>query len=210
MIERKLVSQKVKEQLVKEYIMKSLPKAGISDVKLNLTPLGERIIIYSSRPGLVVGSGGRNINKLTEELKTKIGLENPQIETSEVEQPNLDAQIMADKIASYFEKFGSKNFKGIMHLALEDIMNAGAIGAEIVVSGKVPSARAKSWRVIAGHMKKCGDIALTRVRKAKASAQLKSGTLGIKVSIMPPGTMLTDHIEQIKKDETKVQDDKKE
>ncbi len=195
MIEKKFVSQKIKESMIKEHVMKSLAKAGISHVKLQLTPLGEKIIVYTSHPGLVVGSGGKNINRLTAELKEKIGLENPQIETSEVEQLNLDAQIMADKMASYFERFGSKNFKGIMHTTIEAIMSAGALGAEIVVSGKVPSARAKSWRVLAGYMKKCGNIALTNVKEGKSFAQLKSGTLGIKVRIMPPGTRLTDNIE---------------
>lgn len=206
MIERKFVSQKLRENMIKEYVMKSLAKAGISHVKLQLTPLGEKIIVYTSHPGLVVGSGGRNINKLTAELKEKIGLENPQIETSEVEQLNLDAQIMADKMASYFERFGSKNFKGVMHATIESIMSAGALGAEIVLSGKVPSARAKSWRVLAGYMKKCGNIALTNVKEAKSFAQLKSGILGIKVRIMPPETALTDHIklrDEIKENEQK-------
>ena len=76
-------------------------------------------------------------------------------------------------------------------------MGAGALGIEIIISGKVPSSRAKSWRFYQGYLKKCGDIALTGVDTAYASAKLKSGVVGIQVRIMPPGTKLPDHIELI-------------
>ncbi len=192
MIERKFVSQNMKNFQIQEYIFQSVPKSGISHTRLQLTPLGEKIIIYSERPGLVVGKSGSNIKRLTIALKKKFGLENPQIELSELTNPSIDAQIIADKMATSLERYGSKNFKGTMHKAVMEVMRAGATGLEIVLSGKVPSSRAKSWRVLAGYMKKCGDIAQTQVKKAHASAQLKTGTIGIKVHIMPSDTVLPD------------------
>ncbi|MBI2574640.1 30S ribosomal protein S3 [Candidatus Woesearchaeota archaeon] len=198
MIERDFVSQKMKEFQIQEFISENLRNVGHSHTKLIRTPLGEKIIVYTSRPGLVVGRKGQNITELTKTLKKRFNLENPQIEISEVEYPNLDAQVVAEKIANSLERFGAKRFKGIMHKALEDALNAGAIGVEIKLGGKIPSKRARSWRVYGGYIKKCGDIAVEQVRKAYGTAKLKPGTIGIKVSIMPPGIALPDNIELLK------------
>ncbi len=194
MIERKFVNQNVKEFEIKEYIRTNLSRVGLSDVKLQRTPLGEKIIISTSRPGLVVGRSGTNITKLTQDLKQVFKLENPQIEIEEVLSIGLDVNIMAEMIANSLEKFGMARFKGIGHKAMADIMGSGAVGVEILISGKVPSARAKSWRFYQGYLKKCGDVAVSEVKVAYAAAQLKSGTVGIKVSIMLPGTILPDRL----------------
>jgi len=204
MIERKFVKQNVTEQSIQEYVMSRLSRAGVSHVKLQLTPLGEKITVFSSHPGLVVGSGGENIKTLTAALKKKLKLENPQIEISEITTPNSDAQIVADKIAASLERYGSKNFKGVMHRTITDVINQGARGVEIVLSGKIPGARAKCWRILRGYMKKCGDIAVTDVKFARAYAQLKSGTIGVKVKIMPSGIVLPDTVKIIEEKKTEM------
>lgn len=198
MIERKFVAERVKEFQIQQYIDQTLKNVGHSSTKLVRTPLGEKIIIHASRPGLVVGKKGENIKKLTNTLKKKFNLENPQIEIAEVENPNLDAQIVAERIASTLERFGIQKFKGIAHKTMQDVMNAGALGIEIRISGKVPSARAKSWRFYNGYLKKCGNVALTQVKRAKTFATLRPGTVGVKVAIMPPDVHLPDDIEVLK------------
>ncbi len=200
MIERKFVKEKFKEYQVQEYISKTLKNVGHSHTKLVRTPLGEKIIIFASRPGLVVGRKGENIKKLTMTLKKKFGLENPQIEISEVERPQLDAQIVAERIASTLERFGIQKFKAVGHKTMSDVINAGALGIEIIISGKVPSSRAKSWRFYSGYLKKSGSVAITGIKSANASAQLKTGTVGVKVRIMPPDVLLPDDIELKKED----------
>jgi small subunit ribosomal protein S3 len=194
MIERKFVSQNMKEYQIKEYISKSLNKAGLAEVRLVRTPLGEKIIISAARPGLVVGRSGANIARLTKEIKEKFGLENPQIELEEVIHPLLDATIVAESIASALERFGSSRFKGIGHKAMTDVMGAGALGIEIKISGKLPSTRAKTWRFYNGYLKKCGDIAVNKIKRAEVQARLKSGIIGIQVRIMPPDIILPDKI----------------
>ena len=194
MIERKFISQNKKEFQIKEHIQQSLNKVGLSKVKLVRTPLGEKIIIAASRPGLVVGRAGANISRLTREIKEKFGLENPQIELEEVNEPSLDANIIAEMIANSLERFGSSRFKGIGHKAMTDVMNAGAYGVEILISGKIPSSRAKNWRFYKGYLKKCGDIAVSQVRSARVQAKLKTGIIGIVVNIMPPGIKLPDRV----------------
>ncbi len=183
---KKIVEQKIKEFQIQEFIGTNLKQVGLSSSKLQMTPLGEKIVVNAARPGLIVGKKGQSIKRLTNQLKKKFNLENPQIEINEIENPNLDAQIIAERISTSMERFGSQRFKAIGHKVLEDVMNAGALGIEVVVSGKVPSARAKRWRFYQGYLKKSGDIAISGVLKAYSTAELKSGTVGIQVRIMPP------------------------
>ena len=194
-IERKFVSQNLKEMQIKEYIIDTLGKVGVAHVKLQRTPLGEKILISCSRPGLVVGRAGSNIQRLTLDLKSKFGLENPQIEIEELTNPMLEASILAEMISNSMERFGTARFKGIGHKAMTEATNAGALGIEILISGKVPSQRAKTWRFYAGYLKKCGDVAIEGVDIAYRIALLKSGVVGIKVSVMPPTTILPDRID---------------
>ena len=210
MIERKFIAQKIKEYQIQEYIENNLKNVGHSHTKMIKTPLGEKIIISASRTGLIVGRKGQNIKELTKTLKKRFGLENPQIEISEVKDINLDANIVAERITDSLERFGAQKFKAIGHKTMENIMDAGALGVEIIVSGKIPSSRAKSWRFYSGYLKKCGDIAIVGVDKAHLQAKLKTGVVGVKVSIMPPGTKLPDKIELIEQKEEKVEEVKEE
>jgi len=194
-IERKFISQNLKELQIKEYILQTLGKVGVAHVKLQRTPLGEKILISCSRPGLVVGRAGSNIQKLTQELKSRFGLENPQIEIEELTNPMLEASILAEMISNSMERFGTGRFKGIGHKAMTEAMRSGALGVEILISGKVPSQRAKTWRFYNGYLKKCGDVAVEGVDIAYRVALLKTGIVGIKVSVMPPTTILPDRID---------------
>lgn len=197
MIEKKFVEQSKKEFQIEEFISETLKNAGHSHTRLLRTPLGDKVVIYTSRPGLIVGRGGQTISKLTEVLRKRFSLENPQVEISEIENANLDARIVAEKIASALEKYGVNRFKGVMHKAIEDVLAAGAQGVEIRLSGKLPSARAKGWRVYGGNLRKCGDAALKAVDRAIFTAQLKAGVIGIKVRIMPPGVVMPDDVKII-------------
>src|SRR3989344_4481326 len=209
MIERKFIAQKIKEFEIQKYVADNLKSVGHSHTKMQKTPLGEKIIIYASRPGLIVGRKGQNIKQLTKSLKRKFELENPQIEISEVEKPSLDANIVAEKIVDALEKFGIEKFKAIVHKILTEVMRNGALGIEIIISGKVPSSRAKSWRFYSGYLKKSGDVA-NAVRKSNAQAMLKTGIIGVKISIMPPDIKLPDSVELVDYVEKKVEEAKEE
>ena len=210
MIERKIVAQKKKEYQIQEMIANNVRGSGYSHTKLQRTPLGEKIIIHAARPGLIVGRKGQNITKLTKNLKNSFELENPQIEINEIENINLNAQVVAGKISESLERFGTARFKGIMHKTMEEVMSAGALGIEIVISGKIPGARAKSWRVYSGYLKKCGDIAINGVDKAKIRAVIKTGVVGVKVSIMPPDIKLPDNIQLLEEKQEVIEEIKEE
>ena len=189
MEERKTVSFKKDEFSIREYIKKNLGKGKISHVRIEYTPVGEKIIVSTHKPGLVIGRRGEKIDELTRVLKKRFNLENPHIEIDEIMKPELDAQLMADEIALSLERFGPIKFKVIAYKALQKIMNSGAAGAEIKLSGKLPSARARQWRFAQGYLKKTGDSAKV-VDRAQSRAETKPGTVGIKVAILSPEGIL--------------------
>ena len=204
MIERKFISQNFKEFQIKEFVKNSLSRVGLSGVKLQRTSLGERLVISASRPGLIVGRGGSTIQKITRELKEKFSLENPQIEIEEITDLSSDATVVAEGIVSQLERFGTQRFKGIGHKTMDQIMRSGALGVEILISGKIPSSRAKTWRFADGYMKKCGDLAITGVNTAKEFASLKTGVVGVQVRIMPGTTRLPDQITFDKREKAEI------
>ena len=196
MIEREFIKDRVKYVEVKEYVDAQIGKlAGVGKITIEKTPLGEKITIEAARPGIVIGRVGKTISELTNALKTKYRLENPQIDVKEASNPKTNAAIVAKKIASDLERFGPAKFKAIGYRAMQDALNAGAQGAEIRISGRgVPGARAQSWRFYGGHMKKCGQVALEGVDFAIAHADLHSGSVCIQVAIMPHDVELPDRI----------------
>ena len=194
MEEKNVVRFKKEEFAIREYIRNSLGKGKVSRVKMEYTPVGEKIIISTNKPGLIIGRGGEKIEELTRVLKNKFKLENPHIEIDEIKHPEFDAQIMADEIALSLERFGSLKFKVIAYRTLQKIMSAGALGTEIRLSGKLPGARAKTWRFAQGYLKKTGDSAKV-VDRAQTRAQTKPGTVGVKVSILSPDAVLKDKID---------------
>lgn len=193
MEEKRFVDFKKEELRVKEYIKNELGKGRISAVNVEYTPVGEKIMVHTSRPGLVIGRKGEKISYLTAVLKRRFKLDNPHIEVVEIQEPLLDAQLVADEIAVMLEKRGSLKFKVIAYKMLTQIIKAGALGVEIRLSGKLPSDRARTWRFAQGYLKKTGDPA-KMVDRAQSQAVTISGVVGIKVSILHPNIDLKDHI----------------
>ncbi len=193
MEEKKFVTFKKEELRVKDYIKRALGKGKISNVSIEYTPVGEKIVIATSKPGLVIGRRGEKIEELTKFIKKRFKFDNPHIEIKEITQPLFDAQLVADDIAVSLEKLGSLKFKVIAYKMLQSIMKAGALGVEIVLSGKLPSERARSWRFGVGYLKKTGDTAKV-VDRAISQAKTLPGVVGIKVSILNPDAHIHDRI----------------
>lgn len=193
MEEKKFVSFKQEELGIKEYVKRTLGKGRISDVTIEYTPVGEKIVVGTNKPGMIIGRSGEKINELTRTLKKRFKLDNPHIEIRDIYEANLDAQLVADAIAIGLERKGSLKFKLIAYRMLSDIMKAHALGAEIVLSGKLPSDRAKTWRFSQGYLKKTGHPAKV-VRRAMAQATTQQGVVGIKVSILPPDAVIHDQV----------------
>lgn len=194
MEEKKVIKLKKEEYSVREFIRKSIGKGKVSRVRIEYTPVGEKIIVATHRPGLVIGRKGEKIQELTSELKKKFSLQNPSIEIDEIQEPEFDAQIMADEIALALERMGPVKFKSIAYKTLQGIMKAGALGVEIKLSGKLPGARSKVWRFNQGYLKKTGESSNV-VDRAQSIAHTKPGVAGVSVSILSPHVKLKDKID---------------
>ena len=183
----------MKKTGVDEFLWKEFERAGYGGVDITRTPLGTNIVIYAMRPGIIIGRGGTTIKNLAKILEEKFGLSNPQISVAEIEVPELNARVMASRIASALRR--GVHFRRAGFWALSRIMEAGAMGAEIIISGKLRTERARSEKFREGYLPKSGDPAIKYVRTAVTHVQLKPGVFGVKVSIMPPNVKLPDQIE---------------
>lgn len=193
MEEKKFITVRKEEFAIREFVKKTFGKGKISTVRIEYTPVGEKIVVSTHKPGLVIGKRGEKIQELTEVLKKRFKMENPHIDIAEIKNPDFDAQLIADEIALSLERFGSLRFKAICYKMLQRMKRAGALGAEIRASGKLPSERAKSWRFAFGYLKKTGDSSKI-VDKAESVAQTLPGVIGIKVSILSPEKKIHDQI----------------
>ncbi|MCA6213231.1 30S ribosomal protein S3 [Thermococcus bergensis] len=196
-IERYFIKESIKEMLIDEYLEKELRRAGYGGLDIKKTPLGTKVVIFAERPGFVIGRGGRKIRELTRILERQFGLENPQIEVEEIKNPYFNAKVQATRLAQALER--GVHFRRAAYAAIRAIMNNGARGVEIRISGKLTGERAKSVRFYQGYIAKVGNPAETLVSRGYAQALLKLGVLGVKVSIMPPDARLPDEIEIIEK-----------
>jgi small subunit ribosomal protein S3 len=182
----------IKLMQINEYLRSELVRAGFAGVDIQKTPLGVRITLKTSRPGLVIGKGGKRIQEITDVLQERYGLELPQIEVEEVANPDLDAQIMAERLAYSLDR--GRHYRRAGYYILRKVMDAGAKGVEIIISGKVTSQRARTQIFRAGTMSKSGQPAQEGVDKGIAQCIQKSGTLGIIVKIMHADVKMGDEV----------------
>ena len=186
------ISESVKKAQIDEFLQKELENAGYGGVEITRTPLGTHVVIYAMRPGVVIGRGGESIRQLAKTLEEKFGLPNPQISVAEIEVPELNAYIVASRIAAALRR--GVHFRRAGFWALNRIMEAGALGAEIIISGKLRTERARYEKFRAGYLPKSGEPAMKYMRKAEVHVQLKPGIFGVKVRIMPPDAEFPDKI----------------
>jgi len=184
--------KKYQRNAIDEYLAKELKNAEYGGVELRRTPLGDRVILRVGRVGLAIGGRGRNIHRITEQLRESYGLDNPQIEVTEVENPEIDARIMAFRLASSLER--GRHFRRSAHGIIRRILASGAKGVEIKISGKITSQRARVETFRAGFVAKAGDPADTFVDLGQAQALIRRGLLGIRVKIMQGDAILPDDI----------------
>jgi len=190
--ERKIVQETLRRVLLREYLMKETKRAGFGGLDIQRTPMGTRVTLIAERPGLVIGRKGSSIKSLTEAVARDFNFDNPQIEVQEVENPALNAQIMAEKLANALER--GWHFRRAGHSTLRRIMESGAKGCLIVIAGKLTGQRHRTVKFKAGHIKYCGEPRNQWMRRGFAIAKLKPGVLGVTVEVMDPMARLPDEV----------------
>ena len=119
MLKKYFVKQGIKEAEIEEFIRSNFPLGDYSRTELQRTPLGIKIVIFTNKPGRIIGRGGKNINAITDAIKKRFDLENPHLDVKLVENPNLDASIVSKQIASALER--GYNYKKIGNLSLKPL-----------------------------------------------------------------------------------------
>ena len=192
---RHFVSESVKKTEINEFLTNEFENAGYGGVDIAKTPLGTHIVVYAMRPGIVIGRGGETIKELALTLEQRFSLPNPQISVAEIEIPELNAYVIASRVTSALKR--GVHFRRAGFWALQQTMEAGALGAEIIIRGKLRTERARYEKFKQGYLPKSGEPALRNMREAVLHVQLKPGMYGIRVRIMPPDASFPDQIKLI-------------
>ena len=192
------IEESVKKAEIDEFLRNELERSGYGGVSITKTPLGTHIVVYTMRPGLVIGRGGETIRELARVLEENFHLPNPQISVAEIEIPELNAYVVASRIASALKR--GVHYRRSGYWALNQIMEAGALGAEIIISGKLRTDRARYEKFRKGYMPKSGEPAKKYMRKAEIHVQMKPGILGVKVRIMPPDAKFPDQVQIVEEE----------
>lgn len=192
-IKQYFLSYGLKKVVVDEFLANYFKDAGYADIELYKTPLGHRVVIYAEYPGRLIGRGGSILKKIATIIQTRFGLENVNISVSPVTDPDLNARVVAYRIVRALER--GIPFRRVMMFMTRRIMEAGAVGCEITISGKLRGERATYEKLKSGKVYKAGDPVDYIVDRATAKALLKPGIYGVEVVIVKPGAKLPDQVE---------------
>jgi small subunit ribosomal protein S3 len=186
------IEDSIKKTEIDEFLQNEFERAGYGGVSITKTPLGTHLVIYTMRPGLVIGRGGETIRALAQVLEEKFQLPSPQISVAEIEIPELNAYVVASRIASALKR--GVHYRRAGFWGLTQTMEAGALGAEIIISGKLRTDRARYEKFKTGYLPKSGDPPRKYMRKAELHVQTKPGILGVKVRLIPPDAQFPDQV----------------
>jgi len=201
-IEKKFISEGVRNVRIEKFLTKELKRAGYGGMDITRTPLGTQITIFAEKPGIVIGKGGKQVRQLTQDLATHFGIESPQVEVQQVQNPNFSAQIMAERLANALER--GWYFRKAGQSTIRRVMESGALGCEVIVAGKLTGARSRTQKFTEGYVKHSGEPSETIVEKGYALAVKKLGTIGVQVKIVPPGAKLPDTFEVLEPEPKKA------
>jgi small subunit ribosomal protein S3 len=190
--EQKVIQEAMRRVLLKDYLVQESARAGFGGLDITRTPMGTRVTLICERPGILIGHRGELIKRLTEDIQARFKLDNPQIEVQEERQPSLNAQLMSEKLASTLER--GWHFRRAGHSTVRRIMEAGARGCQVILSGKLTGERHRTERFKAGTIKYCGEAVHLWIDKGFYQARLKPGVIGVNVWIMRPAAKLPDEI----------------
>jgi small subunit ribosomal protein S3 len=190
--EQKVIQEAMRRVLLKDYLVQESARAGFGGLEITRTPMGTRVTLICERPGILIGHRGELIKRLTEDIQQRFALDNPQIEVQEERQPSLNAQLMSEKLASTLER--GWHFRRAGHSTVRRIMESGARGCQVILSGKLTGERHRTERFKAGTIKYCGEAVHLWIGKGFYQARLKPGVIGVNVWIMRPTAKLPDEI----------------
>jgi len=167
--------------LLKDYLRDAIKDAGFSHAEISKTPVGTRVALHVTRPGIVIGRKGSGIRALTDKLATDFGLKNPQISVVEIEKPELAPSVMCNRMASHLER--GTAFRRATMWTLKQIMEGGAMGVQITISGKLRGDRSAFEKHTQGILPRAGHHAEIIVDEDIAHVKTAMGLIGVRIRI---------------------------
>ena len=167
--------------LLKDYLRAKIKDAGFANAEVSKTPTGTRVVLHVTRPGIVIGRKGTGIKELTEKLETDFGLKNPQIAVEEITKPELSPEVMCNRMASHLER--GTAFRRATMWTIQQIMEGGAMGVEITISGKLRGDRSAFEKHSQGILPRAGHHADVIVSEDIAHVETAMGLIGVRIRI---------------------------
>ncbi len=193
--------------LLKDYLRKAIKDAGFSHAEISKTPTGTRVALHVTRPGIVIGRKGTGIRALTEKLEKDFGLKNPQISVVEIDKPELTPSVMCNRMASHIER--GTAFRRATMWTLKQIMEGGAMGVQITISGKLRGDRSAFEKHTTGILPRAGHHAEIIVDQDIVHVKTAMGLIGIRIRIARKEKLIPE-FEMNSKKPTKVKQDQEE
>ena len=167
--------------LLNNYLRSKIKESGFSKVEVSKTPTGTRVVLYVTRPGIVIGRKGTGIRELTEKLETEFGLKNPQISVEEIKKPELSPRVMCNRMAAHLER--GTAFRRATMWTMQQIMENDAMGTQITISGKLRGDRSAFEKHVAGILPRAGHHADVIVSEDIVHVETPMGLIGIRIRI---------------------------
>ncbi|MEM0324311.1 MAG: 30S ribosomal protein S3 [Candidatus Aenigmatarchaeota archaeon] len=181
--EKKIIAQKIVEVELEDYLKSIFEKAEYSNLKVEKTPILTRIIVFVGKPAIAIAKLRRREEEIKEVLIKKYNILNPQIVIQEVQNPYLDARIVAYRIKRAIER--GINFKKAALFYIEKCMESGATGIEVRISGKLlGKERSAAYKFSKGYILHTGFLKEVYVDEAMQQAIIPVGIVGIRVRIL--------------------------
>ena len=178
---KNIIKDNYNTMLLMDYLRIAIKDAGFSHADISKTPTGTRVALHVTRPGIVIGRKGSGIRELTERLATDFGLKNPQISVNEIEKPELVPAVMCTRMASHLER--GTAFRRATMWTLKQIMEGGALGVQITISGKLRGDRSAFEKHTVGILPRAGHHAEMIVDEDIAHVGTAMGRIGIRIRI---------------------------
>jgi len=167
--------------LLNDFLREEIKESGFHKVEVSKTPSGTKITLYVTRPGIVIGRKGAGIKLLTEKVESDFGFKNPQISVEEIPKAELSPSVMCNRLAAHIER--GTAFRRATMWTLNQIMEAGALGVQITISGKLRGDRSAFEKHTQGILPRAGNYAKDIVSEDVTHTKTKMGLIGIKIRI---------------------------
>ena len=178
---KNVIKDNYNAMLINDFLREKIKDAGFSNVEISKNPTGTRVTLYVTRPEIVIGRKGTGIKELTDLLEKKFGLKNPQVAVEEIQKPELSPNVMCNRMASHLER--GTAFRRATMWTMQQIMENGAMGTQITISGKLRGDRSAFEKHSAGILPRAGHHADVVVSEDIVHVETAMGLIGIRIRI---------------------------